>query len=94
MGIDPRDLLSLVRPPEGSLMGLRSKGIVGPWPCEACGQLSQFADIGPRINRIFCRNERCGFQRIIDKAAYRIVENDGTCWEFDNKGRKWQVTGV
>lgn len=72
----------------GSLNGLTSKGIVGPWQCEKCKELSQFADVQPYINTIFCRNERCRFRRIIDKRRSRIVEDDGSVWYFDNYGNK------
>ena len=67
------------------------RGLKGPWPCENCGQLSQYADVTQGINRIFCRNERCSFERIVDKRHSRIVENDGTCWEFYGDGSKRQV---
>lgn len=79
--------------PIGNLQGLTSKttGIVGPWPCEECGQMSQFADITKMVNRVFCKNEKCGFTRIIDKHHHRIIEWDGSCWEFDNTGKKWRV---
>lgn len=80
-----------MRVPTGNLRALISKGIAGPWPCEKCGQLSQFADIGPRMNRIFCKNERCRFTRLIDKQASRIIEDDGTVWEFDNLGNKRRI---
>lgn len=76
----------------GNINGLyTTKGIVGPWVCSECGQLSQFCDITSRVNRVFCRNEACGYQRIIDKRACYIVENDGTHWKFDNQGNKVQV---
>jgi hypothetical protein len=68
------------------------RGLKGPWPCEDCGQLSQYTDVSKRINRVFCRNERCRFERIIDKQHGRVIENDGTCWEYDNRGNKRQVT--
>lgn len=63
----------------------------GPWPCEKCGNLSQFCDVGIKINRIFCMNENCNFLRIIDKAVSRIVEDDGTVWEYDGEGNKVRV---
>jgi hypothetical protein len=77
--------------PIGSLLGLTSSGIVGPWPCEACRQLSQFADITSGLNRVFCRNPSCSFERIIDKRRSLIIENDGSVWQFDRDGNKWQV---
>ena len=80
-----------MRVPTGNLRGLTCKGIVGPWPCEQCGELSQYADIQKRINRIFCQNEDCDFERIIDKHLNRIKENDGTIWEFDGDGNKHRV---
>ena len=75
----------------GNLQGLTCDGIVGPWPCEECGQLSQYADVAKDINRIFCRNERCGFVRLIDKRHSRIIEWDGSVWQFDDTGAKWRV---
>lgn len=79
--------------PTGNLQGLTCKGIVGPWDCSECGQRSQFADIQRHVNRIFCKNESCRFERIIDKRRNRIVENDGSVWAFDEAGRKVQVRG-
>ena len=82
-----------MREPIGNLLGLTSSsGIVGPWPCEQCGNLSQFADINKGINRVFCRNENCRYERIIDKRHHRIIENDGTAWEFDSDGTKRRIT--
>lgn len=66
----------------------------GPWPCERCGELSQFADVRLKYNRIYCKNEACRFERIIDKKEMRIVEDDGTQWRYDREGNKWQVTPV
>jgi hypothetical protein len=63
--------------------------IVGPWPCENCKALAQFADRSRFINRIFCKH--CGYQRVIDKRRCRIIENDGTVWAFDADGNKWRV---
>ena len=68
------------------------RGFKGPWPCESCGQISQYADVRHGLNRIFCRNERCRFERIIDKRNHRTIENDGTCWEYNSDGTKRQVT--
>lgn len=68
------------------------RGLKGPWPCEACHEISQYADVKRGINRIFCRNPVCGFTRIIDKRSHRTVENDGTCWEYFGDGSKRQVT--
>lgn len=63
----------------------------GPWPCERCGNLSQFCDVGIKLNRIYCRNDNCKFLRIIDKVASRIVEDDGTVWEYYSDGTKVRV---
>lgn len=63
----------------------------GPWPCERCGQYSQFAECTSDINRIFCRNERCGFKRIVDKKRHRILESDGSLWAYDYLGRKTRI---
>lgn len=67
------------------------RGLKGPWPCEACGELSQYADVSKGINRIFCRNPHCDFKRLVDKRHSRVIENDGTVWEFDGNGNKRQV---
>lgn len=77
--------------PIGNVLGIRSTGIIGPWPCEACGELSQYADVTRKINRVFCKNESCGFTRIIDKGRSVIQESDGTVWRFDTDGNKVQV---
>lgn len=65
--------------------------IIGPWKCEQCGNLSQYAVATDSRNTIFCRNESCGFKRIVDKREFRIVENDGTVWVYDGHGNKRQV---
>lgn len=75
----------------GSLLGLTSNGVQGPWPCEKCSNLSQFADVQPHVNIIFCRTEGCGYRRQIDKRRFRIVEDDGSVWGFDTNGRKWPI---
>lgn len=67
------------------------RGFKGPWPCENCGELSQYADVTKGINRVFCRNPHCDYLRIVDKRHGRVVENDGTVWEYDNYGAKRQV---
>ena len=67
------------------------RGLKGPWPCENCHELSQYADVTKGVNRIFCRNESCGFTRIVDKRHHRTIENDGTCWEYDGTGSKRQI---
>lgn len=72
----------------------KARGFEGPWPCSECGQLTQYAHITRRINRIFCKNPSCNYKRIIDKKGHRIIENDGTHWLFDNDGNKVQVTPV
>lgn len=76
----------------GSLLGLTSKGIVGPWPCEKCGNTSQFGDVQPQINVIFCRTPGCTYRRQIDKRRFRIIEDDGSVWGFDNYGNKWPIS--
>jgi hypothetical protein len=77
----------------GDANGLRKglKGIIGPWPCDECKELSQFADVGLDINRIFCKNPSCGFRRLVDKKNNIIRENDGTFWSFDTDGVKTRV---
>jgi hypothetical protein len=75
--------------PNGLKKGL--KGIIGPWPCSECHNVSQFADVGETTNYIFCRNEGCDFERIIDKANHVIKEPDGTFWKFDDDGNKMQI---
>ena len=64
----------------------------GPWPCEKCQELSQFCDVGIKLNRVYCANPNCNFLRIIDKASSRIMEDDGTQWTFDSQGNKTRVT--
>jgi hypothetical protein len=68
-----------------------AKGIVGPWPCSECKELTQYADIGRETNYIFCRNPNCKFERIIDKRRNIIRENDGTFWKFDADGHKTRI---
>lgn len=76
----------------GDLNGLnRTHGVVGPWPCSECGQVTQCADIGPTTNYIFCRNQNCSFERIIDKKEHVIKESDGTFWRFDDAGNKTRI---
>ena len=79
----------------GDANGLKKgiKGIIGPWPCTECKEVSQYADVGATTNYIFCKNEACGFERIIDKENHIIKENDGTFWAFDDAGNKTQVRG-
>lgn len=74
-----------MRVPTGNLHGLTSniRGIVGPWTCEKCGHLTQYADVGRDINIVFCRFHRCDYRRTIDKRHNIIIEDDGTMWEFD-----------
>lgn len=79
--------------PTGNLRGLTCSGIVGPWKCEECGQISQYGDIGRWTNIIFCRNEACRYQRIVDKRRHQIRENDGSYWHFDNDGNKTRIRG-
>lgn len=64
----------------------------GPWPCEQCKQLSQFAEVRPERTKVYCRNERCRFTRIIDKRNCTIVENDGSIWQYDPvTSAKWRI---
>lgn len=63
----------------------------GPWMCERCGNLSQYCDVGIKLNRIYCMNENCDFLRIIDKVQSVIMEADGTVWQFNSDGEKWRV---
>lgn len=70
-----------------------SEKLVGPWPCEKCGKLSQYAVTTPKRNRVFCRNENCKYERIVDKRRSRIIEDDGSVWAFDNAGNKWRIRG-
>lgn len=62
-------------------------GLFGPWPCSACGKLSQYAICEPEANRIYCENPYCGYKRTILKhGSNRIVlENDGSIWETDQQ---------
>ena len=78
----------------GSLHAPTCNKTIGPWPCEACGKLSQYANTSKDKNMIYCRNESCGYRRIVDKRKCRIVENDGTVWGFDNQGNKWPMGRV
>lgn len=77
----------------GRAIGLISANrIDGPWPCEQCGQLSQFAECTTDINRIFCKNEYCRFKRLVDKRKCTIVEGDGSMWRFNPAtGKKWRI---
>jgi hypothetical protein len=64
-------------------LGLVYSTLTGPWPCEACGNMTQFADIKSDQNHIFCKNPACDFQRTVDKRNHRILESDGTLWSYD-----------
>ena len=77
----------------GNANGLRSelKGVIGPWPCSKCGEITQCADLGKYTNYIFCRNTSCDFERIIDKKRHIIKEDDGTFWKFDDAGSKIRI---
>lgn len=79
----------------GNLQGLTSDihGIIGPWKCEKCGHMTQYADVGETINIIFCRFHRCDFRRTVDKRLHIIIEDDGSMWEFDpTDGTKVRIT--
>jgi hypothetical protein len=78
-----------MKAPTGNLAGLTCKGIVGPFPCDVCKKVAAFADIKRTENIIFCK--ACTFRRVIDKRHARIVENDGSVWQFDNQGNKRRV---
>jgi hypothetical protein len=67
---------------------------IGPWPCSECKKTSQFARIGTETNYIFCRNESCGFERIVDKKNSIIVEPDGSFWKFDEEGNKIRIRAL
>jgi len=75
----------------GDIRGLRKRGIIGPWPCDSCKQLTQYADVGSETNYIFCRNPGCEFERIVDKRRSIIKESDGTFWRFDTDGNKTRI---
>ena len=76
----------------GNANGLfKQHGIVGPWPCSKCGEVSQYTDIGATTNYVFCRNPNCDFERIIDKEHQIIKEDDGTFWRFDGAGNKHRI---
>lgn len=63
----------------------------GPFPCDRCKELSCFAHITLEKNTIFCKNERCGFKRVIDKRNMIIIEDDGSHWQYDNDGHKVRI---
>lgn len=78
----------------GNVNGLNvARGIIGPWECSECGEISQYADIKSERNHIFCRNQVCRYERIIDKRRNIIRENDGTYWKFDTDGNKSRISG-
>lgn len=75
-----------------SIVSAFTKGLDGPWPCEKCGQLTQFAEQSRTVNKIYCLNPYCQSIRIIDKQKRRILEPDGTMWEYNPQtGQKKQV---
>ena len=65
----------------------------GPYPCDKCKQLSCFTHITPDMNRQFCKNPHCDFERTIDKRNKVIKEDDGTFWHWDDNGKKVQIRG-
>jgi hypothetical protein len=76
----------------GDISGLKkTHGIIGPWPCNECTEISQYAEIGRETNYIFCRNPNCTFERIVDKKRSIIKESDGTYWKFDEEGNKTRI---
>jgi hypothetical protein len=80
-----------MRLPTPQDLRLFHRKIAGPWPCEVCHNLSQYAEIRHDANHIYCK--WCGYERIIDKRESIIVENDGTFWRFDGEGHKEQIRG-
>lgn len=65
---------------------------VGPWPCERCGELAQYAKCNHDVNKVFCSN--CNFERIIDKQHHLVIENDGRRWNVIDAlkpGLSWQA---
>jgi hypothetical protein len=65
----------------------------GPFPCDQCHQLSCFAEVTAKQNKIFCQNKYCNFSRTIDKSKQVIVENDGTFWHYNPEtGAKVRIT--
>ena len=68
-----------------------ARGIIGPWECSECQELTQYVDIKAGRNHIFCRNPNCRYDRIIDKRRNIIRENDGTFWKFDTEGNKTRI---
>jgi hypothetical protein len=61
---------------------------VGPWPCNKCGKLEQCAWQSDDANRIFCRNDLCGYRRTVMKntdGTRTIIENDGSVWQSDTQ---------
>lgn len=81
-----------MKAPIGNLRGLISKGEVGPWLCEACGNESQYAEITRSRTVVMCLYENCNYRRMIDKIHKIIQENDGTWWRFDDAGNKTRIT--
>jgi hypothetical protein len=76
----------------GNANGLNvARGVVGPWPCSQCGEVTQCTDIGRDTNYVFCRNPSCDYERIIDKRRQVIKEHDGTFWKFDAAGNKTRI---
>ena len=80
-----------MKAPIGNLRGLISSGEVGPWPCEACGNVTQFAVVSRTRTVVQCLYENCNYRRMIDKVHNIIRENDGTWWRFDNDGNKTRI---
>lgn len=72
--------------------GLVYTNAVGPWPCEQCKQITQYAEIKGDKNHIFCKNEYCKFERMVDVKKQRIVEADGTMWAYNTRtGEKVRI---
>jgi hypothetical protein len=66
---------------------------VGPWPCEQCKKITQYAKVSGDKNVIYCTNEYCRFERIVDMKNHRIVEPDGSQWIYNPvDGKKYRVT--
>lgn len=76
-----------------SQVGLVYNAPIGPWPCEQCKEITQFAEVKGDKNHIYCVNEYCRHERIVDKKNRVIVEPNGTHWLYNpNTGQKVQIT--
>jgi hypothetical protein len=64
-------------------VGLIYNKAVGPWTCERCKKVTQFAKMTAEKNVIYCTNPYCRLERIVDKRHQIIVEPDGTYWIYN-----------